>query len=320
MNSKATIDSLAFFWSTLTGNEKAAFSESQVALKETLARRWREIVESTFVIPLSDEGAVRLLAQTRANPVAEAIVRFWRWYAFSRSYWGPVAWKVKKGFTLKVHAPLVGPCYEDLKYLQAWDFPDTPTTDSLVFWVPLLAEESKSKSPAEMVALRAEQQRSYNLPVNHCSSFGSIALLTALVSAHFKRTGERVPLNWDNAASDTIRADGFRLMAQFNPGGPIYCGAWENTVTNPCVGFFLLGIEELGRPVANPTDQSESEPCDIVEELGQPAVNPASKPRIEPLHLGELGDFGVSAFEDDPFHIISGGDKNKPRPREGDHE
>lgn len=209
-----------------------------------------------FVTCLSDDEAVRLLTELlldrqelNALKQAKAMVEAWRNYASSyRDYNGSVAWKIRRGFTLKIHAPLVGPCYEGLGYLREWNFADTPTTDCLVFWVPDLLKQSTGKSLTQMEAYRAEQRRFYNLPASHCDRFGSIQLLSALILAHFYYTGERVPPGGLYAISDTLDENGARLIAgDFHLHG-LRCLKCSSLVGSGDVSFLLLGVEEFSRP------------------------------------------------------------------------
>lgn len=250
MNNKVSFDCVATWWQDLTEPQKSAFAEKPSKVSEFLESRVKEIIESTFVIPLSDQEAIELLIQHNGHTLerAVAIVRSWRKYASYIGYPGPIAWKIRQGFNLKTSAPLVGQCNDDLKYLQEWSFTDTPTVDSLVFWVPRLAEASIGESITQMEAHRAEQRRVHNLPANHCDRFGLIALLFALVLAHFKRTGERVPLNFLYAASDTLRADGRRVVAGDFRSYGLRCYGWDGSIGGGDVGFFLLGVEKLGQP------------------------------------------------------------------------
>lgn len=155
--------------------------------------------------------------------------------------------KVKAGYTLKGHASQDKNSYSKLGYLQSWSLKnDEPTKDSLVFWVPRLADGSTSKTTPQMEKLRKEYRKNYSWPAHHATSFGSIALLFALILAHFKRTGERVPLQYLYAASDTFLVDGCRLVAgSFGELG-LFCLRW-NEGAGGLVGFFLLGVEELGQ-------------------------------------------------------------------------
>lgn len=242
---------MATWWLKLTDPQKDALADDPAKVSAFLEQRASEIAASIFVTPLSDEEAIELLVRenictTRAK--AEAIVTAWRKYASDRGYNGPVAWKVRQGFALKTHAPLAGPCYKQLEYLQNWNFTDTPTTDSLVFWVPRLATESTDKTAAQMKLHRAQLQQAHNFPANHCDRFGTIALLFALILAHCKRTGERVPLNYLYAVSDTLDADGGRLIAGYFVEDGLYCNDWNDSVGSGSVGLFLLGVEELGQP------------------------------------------------------------------------
>lgn len=250
MNNKVSFDCVATWWQSLSGLQKSAFAHNPSKVSAFLDTLAQEIAGSTFVAYHSDDEAIQLLIQQKGYTLvwAQGIVSSWRKYASYMGYPGPVAWEIKQGFTLKIHAPLAGPCQEKLEYLQNWVFADTTTEDSLVFWVPRLAEASIGESITQMEAHRAEQRRVHNLPANHCDRFGLIALLFALVLAHFKRTGERVPLNFLYAASDTLRADGSRLVAGGFRSNGLGCGRWGGSVGGGSVGFFLLGVEKLGQP------------------------------------------------------------------------
>lgn len=240
-NRSATAQALLAALGTLTDEELLFLSDKPEVVKDDIARRVAEDIQNTFAVPMSD-------AQVRDQfpQFADRLVP-WRKLAALTDYRGPVAWKVKQGFTLKTHAPLAGPCYENLGYLQDWSFEDTPTSDTLVFWVPRLAPDSTSKTATEMEQYRGELRVRYEMPAHHCTTFGSIALQFALILAHFKRTGERVPLNAFYAASDTLDADGIRLVAGDFDSDGLRCYYWDDSDCYDYIGFFLLGVEELGQ-------------------------------------------------------------------------
>lgn len=194
----------------------------------------------TFVDALSDGEVLAQFPQ-----FAEAIAS-WRKYAESVGYNGPVAWKVREGFTLKSHAPKAGPCYDKLRYIQDWRLKDdVPTTNSVVFWVPMIVPGSTYVNTLEMAVIRALLRKNHKMPEHHCTSFGSIALLFALILARFKRTSERVPANFFYTASDSFHEDGSRLIAGFFNERGLHCDRWLVN-RNGLVGFFLLGVETLG--------------------------------------------------------------------------
>ncbi len=238
MNIKASYVSVAKALSGLSDQELAAIAEKPELLKEFAGGLVANIVANTYVVHMDDKDVPEKYRDTVAK---------WRKYASDLGYTGPVAWKIKEGFTLKTHAPQAGPCYSKLGYLQDWKLKnDEPTKDSLVFWVPRLAEDSTSKTIPEMEKLRKELQQKYKLLAHHGTTFGSIALLFALILAHFKRTGERVPLQYLYAASDTFHVDGRRLFAGYFHGRGLRCYGWHGGADD-IVGFFLLGVEELGQ-------------------------------------------------------------------------
>jgi hypothetical protein len=210
-------------------------------MKSAGATKNAVLAANIFVIPLSDHEV-----QERYPQFADCLVP-WRKLAALMGYTGPIAWLVEQGFTLKKHAPLVGPCYGNLSYLQDWNFDDTPTGNFLVFWVPRLAEKSTGKDISSMVEHRKVLKKSYKLPGNHATTFGSIQLQFALILAHFKRTGgERVPLSGLYAVSDSLD-DGNRLVAGSFGGGGLGCVSWVGVFGRGDFGFFLLGVEKLGK-------------------------------------------------------------------------
>lgn len=250
MNTKPSFSSVVHALSTLSDEELRAVIEKPELLKQFASKLLADNVANTYVVALSDGEAVILLVQTKKYESEErvkSIVALWRKYASNIGYTGPVAWKVKAGYTLKEHASQDKNSYDKLGYLQDWNLKnDEPTKDSLVFWVPRLAEGSTSKTIPQMEKLRKELRQKYKLPAHHGTTFGSIALLFALILAYFKRTGERVPLKYLYAASDSFHVDGRRLIAgDFNECG-LDCSRWYGDA-HGVIGFFLLGVEELGQ-------------------------------------------------------------------------
>lgn len=236
MNGNASYVSVAAALDKLTAEELSALAEKPELLKKFAGELVADIVANTYVVHMDDKDVPEQYREAAAK---------WRKYAASLGYTGPVAWKVREGFILKTHAPLAGPCYIKLEYLQDWDPKnDEPTKDSIVFWVPRLANGSTSKTITQMEKLRDKLRQRYELPAHHAKSFGSIAFLFVLILAHFKRTGERVPLKTFYAVSDSFHVDGNRLIAGYFDVGGLRCLGW---VGHHCgfIGFFLLGVELL---------------------------------------------------------------------------
>jgi len=251
MNHKASYVAVATALDLLTDDELIAVAESPDKLKGFAAGLVAEIVKNTFVVPMSDEEAIVLLVAEKKydEEKARLVVVAWRKYAAAMGYTGPVAWRVKAGFEFKKHSPLMGPCCNGLSYLQGWNLlNDEPTQNAIIFWVPRLAEGSLGKNISAMEKLRGELRQQHGLPAHHCGRFGSIAQLFALILAHFKRVGERVPLKQLYAASDTLHADGDRVIAGSFDGGDGLSGNgwWHDKDGGDDIGFFLLGVEPLG--------------------------------------------------------------------------
>lgn len=248
-----SMDNVVEFWRTLTDEEKLTFADNPGLMKRFLARLYKKVARNIYVVALSDDEAVKLLVESKkyTEADAKALVANWRKYASDVGYTGPVAWKVKAGYTLKEHASQDKNSYGKLGYLQDRQLKnDEPTKDSLVFWVPRLVDSSTSKTIPHMEKLREEYRKNYSWPVHHATSFGSMALLFALILAHLKRTGERVTLKYLYAASDIFHLDGHRLVAGGFGEVGLRCLGWDEGASGR-VGFFLLGVEELGQPARN---------------------------------------------------------------------
>jgi hypothetical protein len=151
-----------------------------------------------------------------------------------------VTYRVRAGFTLKTHAPKAGPCRDGFAYLQGWKFPDEPTADSLVFWVPRVLMGSKNVD--QQIAFLADLCSKLELPAHHMSGLGSVALVAGLILAHFKATGERVTLReW--VRTHTCLAGGYRLLMNWH-GDVLNCATWGDVGSaNDLIGAFCLGVE-----------------------------------------------------------------------------
>jgi len=249
MNTKASWVSVVKALSGLSDEELSAIADKPEILKEFAAKRLADIVSNTYVFTFSDIEASSILFKNGAygRSIAETHVGRWRKYASDLGYTGPVAWKAKAGYTLKEHASR-DKNYSNINFnhLQNWELKnDEPTKESLVFWIPRLAKNSTNKTITEMKGLYEVIRRTYGLYTRKVPSFGSTALLFALTLAHFKRTGERVPMKYLYAASDTFLMDGHRLLVgRFDEYG-LLCCRWNDVTQEENVGFFLLEEEEL---------------------------------------------------------------------------
>jgi len=237
MNRKASFNELAVVLMGLSEDEQLALVDCPEELKKFVGDLVLQIVQNTFFVPLSDNEVLEKLSETTLN---------WRKLAVELAYTGPVVWKVKEGFTLKAHAPKAGPCYENFQYLLDWDIQnDEPTKDSLAFWVPRLVTGSKSNNVEGQIAILAELRQRFGLPDHHLSSFGSASLDSGLILAHFKRTGERTPLNGEWVRTNSLSADGRRLFLGVFDADGLYCyyWDWDDDRRGPDIGCFPLGVE-----------------------------------------------------------------------------
>lgn len=242
MKSIVTFDTVAHFRRELGDEEFAALvSGDNLALAKRFTRRLvRRESLLKLPVPLQDaelpEQFRGLVAPYRILLAEHKCPEAW-----------PVAYRVPPAFTLKRHAPRVGPCVEDWQYLQDWTLQNDELTKSgIAFWIPRLLNGSTNKTVSDQLVHLAETRTRLVLPAHHLSRFGSTALLSGLVLGHFRRTGERVPLNGLVARSDTLHADGFRLSLRWFVDA-LSCGScWFDGEASGDLGCFPLGFEELG--------------------------------------------------------------------------
>lgn len=241
MNRKASFNGLTTALVGLSDEEQLALVDAPEELKRFAAELAAKSAENIFFAHLADNEVPEKFQET---------VGKWRRLAAELGYAGPIVWKVRKDFTLKAHAPKAGPCYEKFDYLQDWNLKnDEPTTDALVFFIPRFLAGSKNKNVKEQLALLFETRQRFGLLEHHLSSFGSAAMLSGLILAHFKRAGERVPLNKEATRTDTLRSVGDRLGLGDFGGGGLGCGSWHwggGGDRDSDVGCFPLGVE-LGK-------------------------------------------------------------------------
>ena len=251
MNRKASFNGISSVIGNLSDEEQLAIIDRPDEFKALVAKLAADISASTYFTALSDEEAIKWLVDSKKYLAksAKALVAKYRKLATEMAHFGPVAWLVKAGFTLKTHAPKAGPCYKQFAYLQekGWDFVDEPTKDCLAFWIPRLAPGSTGKSYAEQLILLGEVRMRLDLPKHHLSGLGSAALNAGLILANFKRVGERVPFDNRWVRTDTCRSDGLRLRLGDFGGSGLYCDFWGfDGSRNGRLGVFVLGVELVG--------------------------------------------------------------------------
>ena len=240
MSGQATIRSLTGLLHDLTDEEIQDLTESdnRRALKEHLLSCAIVRVQKMFTF-LSDAQVPTAYRSTLSKYRVEARLQ-------GVADTTPLCYRVAKGFTLRGHAPKAGHCREDFRYLQNWDFVDEPTQDCLAFWIPRLVPGSTGKTVNEQKIHLAEFRQCLELPPHYCSNFGTASLLSGLILAHYKATGEQVPLNGLWTRTDSCDADGFRLGLGWDPGGLGGDGWRCDDGRYGHIGCFALGVETLG--------------------------------------------------------------------------
>lgn len=235
MNPNATFKGVSAMLTPLTDEELRALVDSPESVRRLAVALVGKKDRGTFFRHISDKDVPENLSH---------LVVPWRRLASDLNYTGPVIWDVREGFTLQRHAPKAGPCYNKFEHLHDWKFSnDEPTKKAIAFFVPRLLTASTKKNVDEQIALMSDVRQAHGLPAHHLASFGSAAMLTGLVLAHFKRTGERTPLNCFWARTDTLRTGGNRLRVGGFDGNGLYCSYWDGGVRYDDLGVFPLGVE-----------------------------------------------------------------------------
>lgn len=211
---------------------------------------WGKLVSIfDFFIPLFDEEAVEALVKAGKYSKEETkeVVAKWRELADELGYNGPIVWQVKAGFTSKEHALKAGPCHNNWEIRQDCSLRnDESTKKSLVFFIPRLIEGSTKKTADEQLKIMIDLQKELGLPENHLTSFGSISLLAGLILTHFKRTGERTPLERKWVRTDTFNSNISRMDLGSFDDSNLSCDYWTRDVDSfSGLGCFPLGIELL---------------------------------------------------------------------------
>lgn len=172
--------------------------------------------KKTFAVPLRDEEACSLLIR-RSNfspENAQALISKWRRLAAELGYTGPIAWRVKAGFTLgndPTESAQINRMWDEIKE----QYPEGlgTTVESLVFWIPKALPPLQALSPVEAKktpllfrhlrecrrdnAGEHKQQLEmirtrFDLPAHHLASFGSMTLLWLLIETYKKWCGGQV--------------------------------------------------------------------------------------------------------------------------------
>lgn len=223
-------------WNQLSVQERQMCLDYPQTVKKTLSTLHMQ----SFVEPIENAAVPE-----RFQSLVEKYTRLGLQFDYS----GPVAWHIRQGFTLKFHAPQAGHCYQNLKYLADWPFEDVPTEVMLAFWLPRLLTQTLAKTAGGQCEALSKLRTRLDLPGNHLTSFGSAALLSALILAEFRRSGQFIPAfgeEWQWARTSTRRMDDDMLLCLggFDRQG-LYCDRWDDASYFSNLGVFALGVEKL---------------------------------------------------------------------------
>lgn len=225
----------------------------------------------SYVICYTDEQAVGWLINHKdySESDAKSLVAKYRKLAKKHNYFGPIAWRVKEGFTLKMYPPTLPwrwgyVANPDNLAVESF-FHEESTKNALVFWIPCLLSGSENKKADEQYALLENTRESLGLPRHHLVNFGSAPLVVALMRAEHRRTGDPVPsmnnglinnshVRTETRFRDTMFAEmsdgrrcdywkaGFRIDFTLDSGeGLCYGSKGDNCCED--IGVFALGVE-----------------------------------------------------------------------------
>jgi hypothetical protein len=151
----------------------------------------------------------------------------------------PVCYSVRAGFTLRHHAPRLGLCRHGFYELQAErNFPDQPTSESVVFLVPRQLQDSHSKTVNEQKQLLADLRGRLGLPAHHLTGFGQASLLSGLILMARRFGG---PDNQLWVRSETFY-DRSRLQLSYLDGGGLRCYGWGDEGADGLIGVMPVTI------------------------------------------------------------------------------
>lgn len=206
---------------------------------------------AAFYVLLTDEEAVAWLVKCGKKPEAEArqIVNGLRQQARSRGVADGVKLhaEVQPGCLLKRDMAQMGPCWEDFKYLQDWNFQDSATEHALVSWIPVPLEGSTDKNASEQTALVQSFKTDAGLPAWYKVSFGSVNHVGGLALAHWNATKSNPFANLV-VRTDTCDSDGYRLGLRWSEGR-LDCDYWHwDGRRRSRLAVFVVGVvKALGR-------------------------------------------------------------------------
>lgn len=206
---------------------------------------------TAFYILLSDEEAVAWIVKyaKKAKTEARQIVNGLRQQARTRGIADSVKLhaEVQAGCLFKRDIPRMGPCWEDFKYLQNWNFQDPATEHALVSWIPVPLAGSAGKYVPEQTTLVAAFRTKAGLPAWYDLSFGSVNHVGGLSLAHFNATKS------DPFANLVVRTDtccaGSYLLGLNWGRGRLSCAYWGWVgYSYSRLAVFVVGVvKALGR-------------------------------------------------------------------------
>lgn len=239
-------------WLTQADLQELTQSENRVAIAKFLRGLRKRRERKFFATPLSDAEAGELLVSKGGIAAALVVQRLsaWRELAFRHHYTGPVAWKVRAGYTIEHGSEKSSfRLMNEAETLAKGILNDEPTTASVAFWIPRLLHESTQKSVSEQLELLASVRGALGLPAHHLKGFGHAGWITVLSYAHRWRSGEQ-PLRDEYAVrTDTYYKNGTRVLdcspSTHRKLSRLHDNVWPDSSSFENVGCYPIGFDSI---------------------------------------------------------------------------
>lgn len=233
------------------GPGKDEFHQKVLEAKQAklFQRRIREVLVALmaqYFLPQSDEDASAWLMEQagKSEPDAKQIVEGCRRGALEQGFGvsDPCHFAVEPNATLKGTIPTIGPCVEDFKYLQDWQFGDIPTEHCLVSGVPVALRETTSQNMAAQLQTLGAVENRWGLPQGFFSKeLPPTVYVAGVALTHFNlKKRDMFGDLW--VRTGTCDSDGFRLLLYWGQGR-LCCGRWGwDGISLPNLAVAPLGV------------------------------------------------------------------------------
>lgn len=240
--------------------------ESRIPSEELLLRWLLTLTDEEKQTLLSHQDEVRLhlaslyaqetLRPLYAEPLVQDQIPLWLGDTHGRycqiadwiGYRGPpfIAWNIFPGYTFREHAPPEGLLPGPDNRLALWEFVnDSPTERCIAHIIPQIPPDCRNKTVGEQMECMNRIRKKFCLPPHHVRSFGSVALLSAVILCLRNNFGFHAPENRHYIRTDTSHLFGPLNLGEHGPDG-LHWTDWDFPEDHSAsLGFFLVGIDPV---------------------------------------------------------------------------